>query len=75
MHTQGTGHSSERLRAHMGTYKFSQRSDRADDERSVTQAFSEVYGQPYALPNLSWHWWLSDGEVNVAQYTGRKGFV
>ena len=26
------------------------------------------------LPNLSWHWWLSDGELNEVQYTGRKGY-
>ena len=70
----GTGHSTERLRAHMGSYRFNARDDRAPDERSVNQAFAEVYGQPYALPNLSWHWWLSDGELNVAQFTGRKGF-
>ncbi len=70
----GTGHSTERLRAHMGSYRFSSRHDRQDDERSVMQAFSEVYGQPYALPHLSWHYWLSDGELNEAQYTGKKGY-
>ncbi|MBU6401114.1 MAG: DUF1501 domain-containing protein, partial [Verrucomicrobia bacterium] len=48
--------------------------DRQDDERSVMQAFAEVYGQPYVLPNLSWHWWLADGELNEVQYTGRKGY-
>ncbi|MEM7231117.1 MAG: DUF1501 domain-containing protein [Planctomycetota bacterium] len=73
MHT-GTGHSTERLRAHMGSYKFRAQQEREEDERSVMQAFAEVYGQPYALPNLSWHWWLSDGELNIAQYTGRKGY-
>ncbi|MDP6506357.1 MAG: hypothetical protein QF886_22225, partial [Planctomycetota bacterium] len=45
-----------------------------EDERSVMQAFAEVYGQPYLLPNLSWHWWLSDGELNEVQYTGRRGY-
>ena len=38
------------------------------------QAFAEEYGQAYALPNLSWHWWLSDGELNEVQYTGRRGY-
>lgn len=70
----GTGHSRDRLRCHMGTYSLNARADREDDERSVLQAFAEAYGQPYALPHVSWHWWLSDGELNEAQYTGRKGY-
>ncbi|HET6382270.1 MAG TPA: hypothetical protein VFJ58_02675, partial [Armatimonadota bacterium] len=37
-------------------------------------AFAEVYGRPYVLPNLAWQYWLSDGELNELQYTGRKGF-
>ena len=48
----------------MGDYKFRQTDERQPDERSVMQAFAEAYGQPYAAPNLSWHWWLSDGELN-----------
>lgn len=70
----GSGHSSERLRCHMGTYRFRNTDERQEDERSVMQAFAEVYGQPYMLPNLSWHWWLSDGELNEVQYTGRRGY-
>jgi len=73
MHT-GSGHSRERLKVHMGDYGFKQTEERADDERSVMQAFAEVYGQPYAMPSLSWHWWLSDGELNEVQYTGRRGY-
>lgn len=73
MHT-GSFHSGERLKAHMGSYALRLQDDRGTDERSVMQAFSEVYGQPYVLPNLSWHWWLSDGELNEVQYTGRKGY-
>ena len=38
---------------------------------SVTQAFAEVYGQPYVLPNLAWHWWLSDGELNAAMLSSQ----
>jgi hypothetical protein len=26
------------------------------------------------LPNISWHYWLADGELNEAQFTGRKGY-
>ncbi len=73
MHT-GSFHSGERLMVHMGSYNLRLQADREDDERSVMQAFSEVYGQPYVLPNLSWHYWLSDGELNEVQYTGRKGY-
>ncbi|MCA1597234.1 MAG: hypothetical protein LC772_12545, partial [Chloroflexi bacterium] len=73
MHT-GEGHSGERLRVHMGHYDFNPADDRQDDERSVMQAFAEVYGRPYVLPNVSWHYWLSDGELNELQYTGRKGY-
>src|SRR5579871_3914641 len=70
----GEFHSGERLNVHMGSYKYSLQADRQDDERSVMQAFAEAYGQPYVLPNLSWHYWLSDGELNEQQYTGRKGY-
>lgn len=70
----GSFHSGDRLRTHMGEYRFRLTDDREEDERSVMQAFAEVYGQPYLLPNLSWHWWLSDGELNEVQYSGRKGY-
>ncbi|HZO87467.1 MAG TPA: hypothetical protein VFB38_03950 [Chthonomonadaceae bacterium] len=70
----GEFHSGDRLRVHMGSYDLRLQADRQDDERSVMQAFAEVYGQPYVLPHLSWHYWLSDGELNEQQYTGRKGY-
>ena len=73
MHT-GSGHSRDRLRVHMGQYNMRQSDEREDDERSVMQAFSEHYGQKYALPSLSWHWWLSDGELNEVQYRGKRGY-
>jgi hypothetical protein len=73
MHTGG-GHSTERLKVHMGSYNLRNTEEREDDERSVMQAFAEVYGQPYVLPNVSWHWWLADGELNEVQYTGRRGY-
>jgi hypothetical protein len=73
MHT-GSFHSGDRLKTHMGDYNFKLQDDREEDERSVMQAFAEACGQPYVLPNLSWHWWLSDGELNEVQYTGRKGY-
>ena len=70
----GEFHSGERLNVHMGSYDLHLQAERQEDERSVMQAFAEVYGQPYLLPNLSWHYWLSDGELNEQQYTGRKGY-
>lgn len=70
----GEFHSGDRLRVHMGDYDLRLQADREEDERSVMQAFAEVYGQPYVLPHLSWHYWLSDGELNEQQYTGRKGY-
>jgi len=73
MHT-GSGHSRERLKVHMGDYNMKQTDERQEDERSVMQAFAEVYGQAHILPNLSWHWWLSDGELNEVQYSGRRGY-
>lgn len=73
MHT-GSFHSGDRLKAHMGSYNLRLQADREEDERSVMQAFAEARGQSYLLPNLSWHWWLSDGELNEVQYTGRKGY-
>ncbi len=73
MHT-GSGHSRDRLKVHMGDYSFRQTDERQEDERSVMQAFSEAYGQSCLLPNLSWHWWLSDGELNEVQYQGKRGF-
>lgn len=73
MHT-GSGHSRDRLKVHMGDYRIKASSEREEDERSVMQAFAEVYGQGYVLPNLSWHWWLSDGELNEVQYRGKRGY-
>lgn len=70
----GAGHSRDRLKVHMGHYGIKQTAPREDDERSVMQAFAEQYGQPYVMPHLSWHWWLSDGELNEVQYTGRRGY-
>ena len=54
MHT-GAFHSGDRLKCHMGDYNLKLSDERQDDERSVMQAFAEVHGQPYVLPNLSWH--------------------
>lgn len=70
----GEFHSGERLNVHMGSYDYNIQDERQPDERDVMQAFAEVYGRPYVLPNIGWFWWLSDGELNEQQYTGRRGF-
>ncbi|NUL82173.1 MAG: hypothetical protein HUU60_05535 [Armatimonadetes bacterium] len=70
----GTFHSGERLKSHMGEYRLELSKEREPDERSINQAFAEAVGQSCLLPNIAWHWWLSDGELNEAQYTGRRGF-
>jgi hypothetical protein len=69
----GSFHSGERLKALMGDPALKIDAERQDDERSVTQAFTEVYGRPFILPNLTWHRWLSDGELNEVQFSGRRG--
>jgi len=70
----GEFHSGERLNVHMGSYNLVLTDERQPDERDVMQAFAEVYGRPYVLPNIGWFWWLADGELNEQQYTGRRGF-
>ena len=37
------------------------------------QAFCEQTGRPYLLPNLNWHRWLSDGELDIAAYPEGTG--
>ena len=70
----GGGHSTERLRLHYGNYTMDPKARRGPDERTVLQAFCEVYGRPFLLPNLNWHRWLSDGELDMSQYPEGTGF-
>lgn len=70
----GAFHSGERLKAHYGHYTYRLTDERGEDERTVMQAFAEAKGKPFVLPHLSWHLWLSDGELNENQYTGRRGY-
>ena len=47
---------------------------RQPDERTVMQAFCEAYGASYLLPHVSWHNWLSDGELSAANYPEGTGY-
>ena len=69
----GAGHTRDRFKAHYGQYKVDMKARREPDERTVLQAFCEVVGRPYLLPNLNWHRWLSDGELDIAAYPEGTG--
>ena len=69
----GSGHTRDRFKAHYGVYKADMKARREPDERTVLQAFCEQTGRPYLLPNLNWHRWLSDGELDIAAYPEGTG--
>ena len=69
----GSGHTRDRFKAHYGVYKVDMKARREPDERTVLQAFCEQTGRPYLLPNLNWHRWLSDGELDIAAYPEGTG--
>ncbi len=73
-HHGGTFHSGSRLQYHMGTYDMSFSGKRLPDERSVMQAFCEAYGSATFMPHISWHNWLSDGELAAADYPEGTGY-
>lgn len=69
----GSGHTRDRFKAHYGHYTVDMKAQREPDERTVLQAFCEQAGRPYLLPNLNWHRWLSDGELDIASYPEGTG--
>jgi len=69
-----TFHSGGRFDMHYGSYNRSLQGARADDERTVLQAFAEAKGASFLLPHLSWHRWLSDGELDLGQYPEGTGY-
>mgnify|MGYP000954961118 CR=1 FL=1 len=73
-HDGNTFHSGGRFDYHYGRYNRSLTAYRQDDERTVLQAFCEAKGASYVLPNISWHRWLSDGELDLAQYPEGTGY-
>ena len=69
----GSGHTRDRFKAHYGQYTVDMKARREPDERTVLQAFCEQAGRQYLLPNLNWHRWLSDGELDIAAYPEGTG--
>ncbi len=73
-HKGNTFHSGGRFEYHYGKYNMSMSNPRAADERTVMQAFCEAYGANKVLPHVSWHRWLSDGELSLASYPDGTGY-
>ncbi|MFL5320985.1 MAG: DUF1501 domain-containing protein, partial [Myxococcaceae bacterium] len=73
-HYGNTFHSGGRWDYHYGKYNHSLSATRAPDERTVLQAFCEQYGQSFLLPHISWHRWLSDGELSTPSYPEGTGY-
>ncbi|WP_157232228.1 DUF1501 domain-containing protein [Hyalangium minutum] len=73
-HNGNTFHSGGRWEYHYGRYSASLSAYRQPVERTVMQAFCEAYGNGYLLPHLSWHRWLSDGELSIPSYPEGTGY-
>jgi hypothetical protein len=73
-HHGTTFHSGGRFENHYGKYSYQLSAMRQPDERTVMQAFAEAYGSSYLLPHLSWHRWLSDGELSISDYPEGTGY-
>jgi hypothetical protein len=73
-HNGNTFHSGGRWDYHYGRYSASLSGNRQPNERTVMQAFCEAYGNGYLLPHLSWHRWLSDGELSIPSYPEGTGY-
>lgn len=67
-------HSGGRWDYHYGRYNAALANPRQSNERTVMQAFCEAYGQGYLMPHISWHRWLSDGELSIANYPEGTGY-
>ncbi|WP_224242232.1 DUF1501 domain-containing protein [Hyalangium gracile] len=73
-HNGNTFHSGGRWEYHYGRYSASLSGYRQPTERTVLQAFCEAYGNGYLLPHISWHRWLSDGELSIPSYPEGTGY-
>lgn len=69
-----TFHSGGRFDSHYGTYSRSLQAERQPDERTVMQAFAEAKGESFLLPHVSWHRWLSDGELDLGAFPEGTGY-
>jgi len=73
-HNGNTFHSGGRWEYHYRRYSASLSAYRQPNERTVMQAFCEAYGNGYLLPHVSWHRWLSDGELSIPSYPDGTGY-
>lgn len=75
-HQGNAFHSGGRWDYHYGKYSSyaALTGVRGPTERSVMQAFAETYGANYPMANVSWHRWLSDGELEEANYPEGTGY-
>ena len=75
-HFGNTFHSGGRWDYHYGKYaSYAPLSAvRGADERTVMQAFCEAYGANLPLADISWHRWLSDGELSEPSYPEGTGY-
>ena len=70
-----TFHSGGRFDMHYGSYSRRLDAQREPDERSVLQAFAEAKGGSFLLPHVSWHRWLSDGELDPGLFPDGTGYA
>jgi hypothetical protein len=74
-HHGNTFHSGGRFDYHYGKYSHKGLSaQRLPEERTVLQAFAEAYGADKLMPHVSWHRWLSDGELDPTKYPEGTGY-
>ncbi len=75
-HLGNTFHSGGRWDYHYGKYASYTplTAQRRPTERTVMQAFCEAYGSGFPLAHVSWHRWLSDGELEEANYPEGTGY-
>jgi hypothetical protein len=75
-HVGNTFHSGGRWDYHYGKYASYTplTARRRPTERSVMQAFCEAYGSALPLAHVSWHRWLSDGELEESNYPEGTGY-
>ncbi len=75
-HAGNTFHSGGRWEYHYGKYQsYAAMTDvRKLAERSVLQAFAEQYGSAFPIAHVSWHRFLSDGELEETNYPEGTGY-
>jgi hypothetical protein len=75
-HAGNTFHSGGRWEYHYGKYASYTplTAQRRAAERTVMQAFCEAYGSGFPMAHVSWHRWLSDGELEETNYPEGTGY-